>query len=583
MSFDPEPTWSKKNWNNATGIGQWEIYFDPWYDGTFTVYVRAFDNANFPGGIFANVTISNVTIDTSAPNLTIIQPILEHTIINTTQMTVLGTTDPDVVTLTINGEAIPFYGATFNKAILLYEGDNTLVIVATDFAGNIAKVMKRVTLDSIPPILVVTYPPDPHITNKQSLVIGGFTDIEGIDIEVDGVPVQVTKGTWSHTVTLVKGKNSILIDAEDIAENHRIKTVVVTYDPDPPRINIDKPEEGALINGSTIWLLGVTDPDIRHNQIMVNGIFIGIHNGVFDYQMTVVEEGLLNITIVAVDRAGNENTETVQVFVDSTPPEITSLSLEDGEIVNSFPLTITGETEDGASLYIEGDSVPVVNGYFSKDIPLVEGKNTVEFLVIDEAGNRRNFNRIVSLDTLPPTLFFPDIVGNITTTDKRFYTITGSTEANARLMVSYNNINNEQIFIATDGVFSHPIIVGDNETTEVVMRVVDYAGNSQEYPLTIKRVTEEEPSYLKEHPEVAYGIAFLAIALAIAFVGARYALSMTYEQRLKRMGYGSTPGAPGEQAPAPGPAPDRRQAPRPPKPDEGGALPQAPRPPKPDE
>ena len=150
-------------------------------------------------------------------------------------------------------------------------------------------------------------------------------------------------------------------------------------------------------------------------------------------------------------------------------------------------------------------------------------------------------------------------------------------------MVSYNNINNEQIFIATDGVFSHPIIVGDNETTEVVMRVVDYAGNSQEYPLTIKRVTEEEPSYLKEHPEVAYGIAFLAIALAIAFVGARYALSMTYEQRLKRMGYGSTPGAPGEQAPAPGPAPDRRQAPRPPKPDEGGALPQAPRPPKPDE
>ncbi|MCK4970033.1 MAG: hypothetical protein KAS77_05880, partial [Thermoplasmata archaeon] len=153
VSFDPEPLWHRKVWINASGTAVWDLYMDPALDSVYTIFVRAFDWANYPNGNYANITITNVTVDTTAPELTIIQP-PPNSITNNSQTTVLGTTDPDVITLTINGEYLPFYGSTFNKAIKLNEGNNTLVIIATDYAGNIAKEVRYILLDSIAPIVV---------------------------------------------------------------------------------------------------------------------------------------------------------------------------------------------------------------------------------------------------------------------------------------------------------------------------------------------------------------------------------------------------------------------------------------------
>jgi hypothetical protein len=242
ISFDPNPSWHLKHWENASGTSDWEYYLDPAPDDVITIYVRAFDWANFPNGMFANITISNVTIDTTAPNLTIIQP-LTDIITNQSQLTVLGTTDPDVVTLTINGEYLPAYGGTFNKAIQLNEGINNIVIIATDYAGNIANATRKIVLDSIPPIVVVRHPINELYTNEIEVTIGGVTDREGVTMTIAGDPVPVqADGTWSHTVTLLRGWNFILIDAVDIALNHRVVTHKVYYDPDPPRINVFKPE-----------------------------------------------------------------------------------------------------------------------------------------------------------------------------------------------------------------------------------------------------------------------------------------------------------------------------------------------------
>ncbi|MCJ2539992.1 MAG: hypothetical protein LN414_01830, partial [Candidatus Thermoplasmatota archaeon] len=123
ISFDPQPSWDKKHWLNASGSHVWNYNMDPAPDAVLTIYVRAFDWANYPNGMYANITITNVTVDTQAPNLTIIQP-AQYTITNQSKLTVLGTTDPDVVSLTFNGEALDAYGGTFNKAIQLNEGIN---------------------------------------------------------------------------------------------------------------------------------------------------------------------------------------------------------------------------------------------------------------------------------------------------------------------------------------------------------------------------------------------------------------------------------------------------------------------------
>jgi hypothetical protein len=584
VSFDPEAVWGKKAWYNATGTSSWEKHFDPWPDGIYTVFVRAFDSANYPGGVFANITITNVSLDTSAPNLTIINPPADR-ITNQSQITILGTTDPDVVTLTINGEFLEFFGGTFNKALQLNEGKNSLVIVATDFAGNLMKATRNITLDSVPPILVISSPKDGLRTNMQTLTLGGFTDIEGVDIWVDSVPVQISSGTWTHTVTLLRGTNTILVDAVDIAENHRVINLVVIYDPDPPVINVNSPAPGEIINSSIFELLGLTDPDIKHNQISVNGIFIGVSNGVFQHEMTVVEEGALNITIVAVDLAGNEATKIIPIFIDTTPPDIWDISLLDGDILNTPTLAITGYTEEDARLFVEGNVIALVEGYFSTTVGLDEGENEIVFRVTDTAGNTQSIIRTVTLDTLPPNVFLDEIVGNITRTKDRFITLRGNVEGASRITVTYGEVS-EEVFVSSAGEFQHPVIIGKNKSTFVTLTTTDYAGNVNKISLTVKKIEEEEPGLFEKSPEIMWGLIILVVVIFVAYPITQYGLSMEYKRRIKRMGY-SVDGPQGTTAPPagqprpptrpPGPPGQAPAPPRPPAPGEGQAPPRPPR------
>ncbi|UCC93722.1 MAG: hypothetical protein JSW25_03400, partial [Thermoplasmata archaeon] len=543
VSFDPNPTWHLKHWENATGTSAWEHYVDPAPDGVVTIYVRAFDWANWPGGMYANVTITNVTVDTTAPNLTIIQP-LTDIITNQSQLTVLGTTDPDVVTLTLNGEVLPAFGGTFNKAIQLNEGINNIVLIATDYAGNIANATRKITLDSLPPIVVVRHPQDELYTNVDSVQIGGVTDREGVTMTVDGTPVPVqADGTWSHTVSLLRGWNHIIIDAVDIALNHRVITHKVYYDPDPPRINVFEPKPDAVVNSSVFKISGSTDPDVLNAQIRVNGIWIGLENSAFDTDFTLLVEGATELEFYAKDWAGNEATLMVPIVIDTTPPVIDDLLPIDGEIVKERVINVTGHTEEDATVYVNGRFTAVVEGYFSEQINLEEGDNPVNILVTDVAGNTRPIHRIVTLDTFPPDIFIDGLVGEFMRTEASFVTVTGNTEPTAILRILYGPPQDEEpsvievIPVDENGEFSYPVLLGKNKTTLVVLQSTDYAGNVGEVSFEIKKQETEDPGFFEANPTALWGLLIVVVVLALAYPLTKMALDRTYDRRLKVMGY----------------------------------------------
>ncbi len=602
VSFDPEPLWHRKVWINASGTSVWDLYMDPAMDSIYTIFVRAYDWANYPNGIYANITITNVTVDTTAPELTIIQP-PPNSITNNTQTTILGTTDPDVVTLTINGEFMPFYGSTFNKAINLNEGNNTLVIIATDYAGNIAKEVRYILLDSIAPIVVVSHPRDGLRTNKPSYVMGGYSDLEGATMRINGNSVPIENGIWTHTVDLLKGNNVIVIDAEDIAKNHRVVHWNIYYDPDPPVITVRDPEDGEIINTSMFVLDGFTDVDVLYDQITVNNISIAIDGmGNFETNVTIVEEGSFDLVIFAVDEAGNEATRTIPLIIDLTAPYITNMSLKDGDIVNTRILSVTGETEVGTTLYIEGKVVLVIDGYFQTEINLDEGENYVTLRVTDEAGNFRVVGAIITLDTLAPQVFLDGVLNEIAKTKESFYTVVGITEATANVMLAHGpdgiTYYAEEVYVNEKGEFSHPVILGGNKTTYISIVAMDYAGNGEFTNFTIKQEEKEVESFYSANTGLVWGILILVVVLIIAYPLTRMYVDNQYERRLKKMGIGPTapmappPGMaptpppqmappPGQAPPGPAPAPQPQQPPRPPRPDE--APPAPPRPPRDDE
>ena len=588
VSLDDTVNWNSKTWFEVNGTNAWERTFEYVPDGIINVYVRAFDIANWPGGGWANVTIQNITIDTTAPNLTV-RPPEPFIITNSTQLTILGFTDPDVVSVSINGEGLIVQGGSFNKQIVLIEGDNTIVVVATDFAGNIAKAIRRIRLDSIAPILIVTNPPvePPYLRTKDATVnVGGYTDLAEVVITINNQPVAITAGMWSHTMTLAPGPNSLVIDAVDPAQNHRVVTVPVYYDNVPPDVLVMEPTEGQIVNTSTIHVEGRTSPDILNDQIIINDIYIGVASGAFTHEFTIIEDGPLNITIRVEDIAHNVVVRVVHIIVDTTAPFIDNLTVVEGDIVNTPTIVVAGDTEANATLFVDGMITQLVGGHFSAQTSLAEGRNEVLLRVRDKAGNERVVRRIVFLDTIPPRYELDEVVGNVTRVKEGFILLTGNTEAGVALSFIYGE-QTDPGYVDPSGRFEHTIILGKQTSMLVRIRVVDIAGNVYQNELTVMRYQPPEKPWYEENPWLLWGIVILVVACVLLVVGLKYGLDATYKRRLKIMGTGTQMGtayatAPPPQQPQAPPPPRGRPLPPPPPPQEGeaGAERRAPRPPK---
>ena len=74
-------------------------------------------------------------------------------------ITVTGTIDDPEAAVMVNGVAATIASGSYSAAITLTaEGDNTITATATDRAGNSATASVTVSLDTVPPVLVISSP-----------------------------------------------------------------------------------------------------------------------------------------------------------------------------------------------------------------------------------------------------------------------------------------------------------------------------------------------------------------------------------------------------------------------------------------
>lgn len=125
-------------------------------DGSHTVYINAKDH----DGNAATQKTVQFTVDTVAPTLNISSP-TEGLKTNQSSLTVSGTTNdatssPVTVTVKLNSgsaEQVTVQSSgSFSKQITLANGENTIVITATDSAGKSTSVTRHVTLDTGAPV-----------------------------------------------------------------------------------------------------------------------------------------------------------------------------------------------------------------------------------------------------------------------------------------------------------------------------------------------------------------------------------------------------------------------------------------------
>ena len=136
------------------------------------------------------------------------------------------------------------YSVTYTPASALSDGSHTVIITASDNDGN-AATQKSTTykVDTVPPTLNITAPANELVTNSSSLVVRGTTnDATSSPVTVkmtlnntDQGSVSVgTDGSFTKTLTLVNGVNTIVITATDAAGKSSSVTRAVTLDTSKP-------------------------------------------------------------------------------------------------------------------------------------------------------------------------------------------------------------------------------------------------------------------------------------------------------------------------------------------------------------
>jgi hypothetical protein len=156
--------------------------------------------------------------------------------------------------------------------------------------------------------------------------------------EVNGTPAQLTNGSFSTSVNLAEGSNSIKLTALDANKNIvGTYSVRVTLDSKAPIVKIIEPKDGFVTPDSRITVKGtVDDPSILY--VDVNEVPVVVVNGEFTTTLFLAE-GDNHISAKATDKAGNlGSTEVSVTFKPGVPWDIN----QDG-VVDILDLALIGK------------------------------------------------------------------------------------------------------------------------------------------------------------------------------------------------------------------------------------------------
>jgi hypothetical protein len=259
-----------------------------------------------------------------------------------------------------------------------------------------------------------------------------------------------------------------------------------------------------LVNTTTIELTGRTEAGCT---VLVEGETVPFYLGQF---LTVVDlqEGPNLISVTARDAAGNIGTASVAITRDTIPPALTLTAPQNGEVTNRNVAVVSGTAETGCRVLVNGADAVRSGPFFSTEVMLYEGVNTIAVQAVDAAGNRAATTVRVILDRGAPPLSVN--LQNGTLTQSSTVRLTGKTKTGATL-----SINGVPVAVGPDGNFSAdvPLRAGLNQ---IHLEARDQAGNAASLDRTITREEATKPPP-ENAPEPAPGLD-PALAAAVAAV-----------------------------------------------------------------
>ena len=366
--------------------------------GTFTLLLQAElpDATGVP--TLLNLNSASFSLqDRIAPILALIRP-LANGFINTEDdahftavdnltgidQTAIQVNDGDWISATVRDLANNEYGADFPA---LTETTHSLRARAIDAAGNTGfSETISFTVDNTAPVITVDGVIEGEVYTSAVTPVITITELN-----VDETYVTVNDTSFaSGTPITEEGRYFLSVDVTDLAGNIGQAFVSFVIDKGPPVIEVAGVTDGQLTNTSVVPEITVTDSNLNETIYLLNGES-------FISGTEITDEGVYALEIAATDLAGFNSSQTINFEIDLTAPSLVITAPNDGAVVDTATIDITGQTEPGEIISLDRadeSRVSVVadaNGDFIFDsVNLLDGDNLFTLTVVDLAGNIGN-------------------------------------------------------------------------------------------------------------------------------------------------------------------------------------------------
>jgi hypothetical protein len=195
-------------------------------------------------------------------------------------------------------------GGGFTADIILEEGDNRILVIATDIAGNEEKKLLSFMLDTEEPRFERIVCVGGTLTNEANTLLTGSISEQGT-MSINGEPTSVNSdGTFNKYVELSEGENTFAFEFTDMAGNIANTWLNVTLDTQAPDILL-----GTIDSTVTVDSINITGSTEAGANIKINGKLVQVEEtrqqtGTFN-RLVRLSPGQNIMVIESRDAAGN--------------------------------------------------------------------------------------------------------------------------------------------------------------------------------------------------------------------------------------------------------------------------------------
>jgi len=399
-------------------------------------------------------------------------------------------------TVTITNTATALSGSAvvtdtvWTYKVVLVEGVNSIGVEAQKPFSDKTKLATAVTLDTIPPVLLVSALSDGSYTStKVQNITGNVSDVGAVSVIVNNLPVELAaNNTFSVPFSLQNGENIIKVIATDAAGNVSLpNTRKIILDEDRPIVTILYPMDNSFTKNPVTQVAGsvseISSITVNHAGAPVTVTVDSNNNWSATVELTT---GLNTVEVVATDTAGNASVSMKRtITLDTASPSLAITSPAQDIATKQPSVTVTGTVIDDNSITVactvngQTVTVPVNAGVFNCTVDFAkEGAYPVVVTATDAAGNSATSTRTLIYDIIPPVFRINAVPASVTLPN---LTISGTVEAGATLIVKTTAPTLAGTIVYTSATTWETLVTGlvDGFNT-IIFTATDAVGNTTE-------------------------------------------------------------------------------------------------------